>query len=547
MPSGDASSENAALRQAQLDKIPAAWRVAAADVEKAGPHPLKAVEAALSPRERELTELTAVKAVELMVAGKLKSEELVTAICHRAALAHAYTNCLTEIFFDEAIARAKQIDADFAASGKPLGRMHGLPVSLKDDNNLPGKLTTWGLSAWSRKPVENYGAVPQVLMDEGAVFYAKTNVPQCLMTWESDNPVWGKVLGSLNTRVAAGGSSGGEGALVGLRGSLLGVGSDIGGSIRLPSGMNGIYGLKPSARRFPYAGSASLLIGIPDAIAPVKGPMANSIEDLELYSRVVCGPRSAALDPDCLPFPYADVKLPAKLKFGYFTTNGLIQPVAPVVRAVEEAVAAIKAAGHEVVEWKPPSTEKLFAYSLFDFGAYMGQFLDLMKAGGDSLVPGMNWIEGGPHDAVRSAYDKKPIGLDEVWAGTVDRETVKAEYLAAMEKAGIDGIIAPVSAIPAAPHFKSGELFGAISYTIQFNVTDLSAGVVPVTAVTLADKNTPPTSFANTMEEAVHKAYSPELYEGTPVGVQVVGRRLEEEKVIEMMKVVDAAVKKAKK
>ena len=91
------------------------------------------------------------------------------------------------------------------------------------------------------------------------------------MTWESDNPVWDKVLNPHNTRVSSGGSSGGEGALVGARGSILGVGSDIGGSIRLPAGFSGVYGLKPSARRFPYAGSESLLIGIPDAIAPVKG------------------------------------------------------------------------------------------------------------------------------------------------------------------------------------------------------------------------------------------------------------------------------------
>lgn len=171
-----------------------------------------------------------------MVSGKLTSEKVTTAICHRAALAQQFTNCLTEstltthkklrhmqlgrgmgnqlavgrclvfimfltscfspaffacslslfltnsvhnkVFFEEGIAHAKQIDADFAKTGKPLGKLHGLPVSLKDDNNVPGKLTTWGLSEWAKKPVGNYGAVPLILKEEGAVFYCKTNVPQ---------------------------------------------------------------------------------------------------------------------------------------------------------------------------------------------------------------------------------------------------------------------------------------------------------------------------------------------------------------------------------
>ena len=98
--------------------------------------------------------------------------------------------------------------------------------------------------------------------------------------------------------------------------------------------------------------------------------------------------RSSAETADCLPFPYSPVKLPAKLKFGYYTTNGLVKPVAPVVRGIEEAVAALKKAGHEVVEFVPPQTKELMQYALFDFGAYMAQFLDLAKAGGDELEIG---------------------------------------------------------------------------------------------------------------------------------------------------------------
>lgn len=96
------------------------------------------------------------------------------AICHRTALAHQITNCCTELFFPRALARAAELDAAFKANGnKPTGPFHGLPVSLKDDQDLRGTKTTWGFVAWHEPLMEGDSAVVRILSEAGAVFYCK--------------------------------------------------------------------------------------------------------------------------------------------------------------------------------------------------------------------------------------------------------------------------------------------------------------------------------------------------------------------------------------
>lgn len=154
---------------------------------------------------------------------------------------------MTEIFFDEAIRRARSLDRERQANPfKPLRAFHGLPVSLKDSFQVLGHDTSTGLACFVDEPAGEHSATASMLLDLGAVLYCKTNLPQSIMTADSDNNVFGRTLNPRNTRLTAGGSTGGEGALIALRGSVLGVGTDIGGSIRVPSVCNGLYGLRPS-------------------------------------------------------------------------------------------------------------------------------------------------------------------------------------------------------------------------------------------------------------------------------------------------------------
>jgi amidase len=131
----------------------------------------------LTPKDITITETPAVELVAQMVTRELTSVEVTTAFCKRAAIAQQLTNCLTEIFFDQGIEDAAAIDAAYAKTGIPAGALHGLPVSLKDNINLPGLDSTVGFINYANAPADNMAVLAQALKDAGAVFFCKTNVP----------------------------------------------------------------------------------------------------------------------------------------------------------------------------------------------------------------------------------------------------------------------------------------------------------------------------------------------------------------------------------
>lgn len=137
------------------------------------------------------------------------------------------TNCLSDIFFDEAVALAKSLDEHLSTTGKLVGPLHGLPVSLKDNFNIIGKDSTVGFSSLVGKTAPYNATLVEILEKAGAVLYVKTNVPTAMMIAESVNNVFGRTVNPLNRNLTSGGSSGGESALIAFGGSPLGVGTDI--------------------------------------------------------------------------------------------------------------------------------------------------------------------------------------------------------------------------------------------------------------------------------------------------------------------------------
>lgn len=183
----------------------------------------------LTAREAELTQLTASELARKIAARQVTSREVTLAFCHRAAIAQQLVNCLTEIFFDAAIARAEELDRILAQTGKVVGPLHGVPISIKDHFNIKGLETTGGYVSYAnRGPVEKDALAVETLRNAGAVLYVKTNNPQCMMVLETVSNIYGRTLNPRNIKLGAGGSSGGEGALLALRGSPLGLGSDVG-------------------------------------------------------------------------------------------------------------------------------------------------------------------------------------------------------------------------------------------------------------------------------------------------------------------------------
>lgn len=237
--------------------------------------------------------------------------QVLCAFIRRAREAQEKTNCLTEgklasetsgrrtvmfknrnvdrlvfvciaVMFEEAIERAKELDRYFEKTGELVGPFHGVPISLKEHFKVKGSKVTLGFSSWlDRPPIDRDGALTVVAKHLGAVPFVKTNIPQTMLAFECNNPLWGRTTNPYNAAYTSGGSSGGEAAILASGGTPISLGSDIGGSLRIPAGYCGLYSLKTTARRWPNEGSVKFAQGF-EGVVSVYGPMARTAQDLEL-------------------------------------------------------------------------------------------------------------------------------------------------------------------------------------------------------------------------------------------------------------------------
>lgn len=288
------------------------------------------------------------------LAAKIRDREyscrqVAEAFLHQAAVAHQLTNCLTEIFFVEALEHAQQLDHVLQATGNTIGPLHGVPVSVKDHFNVKGQRTTAGYICFADLPVKNSDAhIVDILRNAGAVLYAKTNNPQCMMALETVSNIYGRTLNPWNTDLGAGGSSGGEGALLALHGSSLGVGSDLGGSVRVPAAFNGLYAFKPSANRVPMFGLECTMVGF-ESIMAVAGPIGHSVEDLELFFQLVSDAKPWLTEP-LLAMPWTSrvaSMQSEKLRIGIMVWDKVVMPHPYITRVIKDVAAKLKAASHD--------------------------------------------------------------------------------------------------------------------------------------------------------------------------------------------------------
>lgn len=280
------------------------------------------------------------------------------------------------MFFDAAIEDAKKLDAYYAEHKKPLGPLHGLPISLKDQFHVKGVETTMGYVGWintyqgqrddPRRAISESELVRE-LRNLGAVLYCKTSVPVTLMAGETVNNIIGYTWNPKNRLLSCGGSSGGEGALIALRGSPGGFGTDIGGSVRIPAGFNHLYGLRPSAGRIPYQDAANSVDG-QNTILSVIGPLAPTARSLTFLFKAVLDQQPWLYDPLALELPWRDdvvqqtrslieqsEKGASTLAFGIMRFGGVARIHPPVARALALVEQTLKRLGHKVIPWDPPS------------------------------------------------------------------------------------------------------------------------------------------------------------------------------------------------
>ena len=237
--------------------IPTEWRVNQTLLSPYPPgsdvRPLTQASGILSSQELAWTDPArdAIEALTAVAAGQITAVALLTAYAKRAAIAHQAVCCLTAFFYEIALERAKQLDRHLAQTGKTIGPLHGLPISVKSSIDVKDQISSAGFSNYS--VAKQHGHLVQILEDAGAVVFCKTNLPQAIMALESHS-FWGRTLNPLNTSLSPGGSSGGCSALMAFGGSPLSLGSDIGGSLRGPAAACGLWSLKPTTQRLPRGG-----------------------------------------------------------------------------------------------------------------------------------------------------------------------------------------------------------------------------------------------------------------------------------------------------
>ncbi|KAJ6009958.1 hypothetical protein N7522_004974 [Penicillium canescens] len=528
-------------RTTQLNLIPETWRLPAEVLANPPASSIEIIRASgiLSTEELAWTETTDIcNLVSLIKTRSITSEQLTTAFCKRAAISQQVNKCLTEIFFKRALQRARDLDEILRRTGDVVGPLHGVPVSVKDRFDVEGVDTTVGWVGLTNKPAQSNSSVVQLLESMGAVLYVKTNVPQSLMMSDSYNHVFGQSVNAFNHALISGGSSGGEGALVGSRGSILGVGTDIGGSIRVPSALQGLYSICPTTGRVPWDCS---FLHQHYLIPPVAGPMATSLATTEYFMESLLKSDPWNVDPGAIPIPWRkELAAPPtnrKLRLGVVFDDGVVKPQPPVARAMRETVDALRAAGHEVIEWDTtlhvPATNLWTKGILADGGQHCHSLCQIVD---EPLIEGM--VVGTEKDLLSIQEREK---LDET------KYALQTTFLKQWVNSGIDALLMPV--LPWVGYkpktwVRSKQWLG---YTAMWNLLDYAGVTVPVTR---ADRGLDSVggglnaeweghSIRNESDAFNYLQYDIDLVHGMPICVQIVGGRFGEEKAVAVGKVVD--------
>ncbi|NXF86483.1 FAAH1 hydrolase, partial [Eubucco bourcierii] len=496
--------------------------------------------------------------------GSLSPRTVLYTYLEKALEVTQQTNCLRQ-FIPECEEQLQEIEGR-----KEKGLLYGIPVSIKDHISHKGHLSTCGLVQCLGTPAQDDSVLVKVLKKQGAIPFAVTNVPQSLFNYDCSNPIFGKTLNPFNHQKSPGGSSGGEGALIAGGGSILGIGSDIGGSIRLPSSFCGLCGLKPTAQRLRGVNQCLMhpflnvdICSHPTPVPGALGPMARDVDSLALCMKALLCQEMFQLDPTVPPIPFNDevYSSSAPLRVGYYDTDGYF-PLPPCVRrAVQETRMALQAAGHELVPFSPPRVHyvmnELFLKSFFADGGRA--WLDVFT--GDvvdpSLKPQVNCYKIPRLGKKLLALILKPLqflllfkfknvatisicrSVKEMWNHHHQVEVYRTEFITQWRELQLDAVLCPVLG-PAFTTGYPGKLLTAISSTMLYNVLNFPAGVVPVSTVTEADEEDLKLyqgccddPWDHMLKQAVAGAV------GLPVAVQCVALPWQEELCLRLMKEVE--------
>uniref|UniRef100_A0A8C5Q7Y5 Fatty-acid amide hydrolase 1 n=1 Tax=Leptobrachium leishanense TaxID=445787 RepID=A0A8C5Q7Y5_9ANUR len=489
--------------------------------------------------------------------GSVSPEMVLQCYMRKALEAAGEVNCVVD-YLDECEEQLEELRRQ-----KHKGPLYGVPVSIKENISCKGHACTLGLIKRLNLTASEDSVIVQVLKKQGAIPFVRTNVPQSMLNYDCSNPIYGQTLNPLNHKKTPGGSSGGEGALIASGGSILGVGSDIGGSIRLPSTFCGICGFKPTGNRFSKRG---IVVSSPGqrSVTAMAGPLARDVDSLALVMKTLLCKDMFNLDPVVPPLPFNEEVYSSSrpLCIGYYDDDGFTQATPSMRRAVLETKALLERAGHKLVPFTPPEVERaIITLSLRGLMADGGAtFLDNFK--GDIVDPNLkaqvslyflpNWLNRLLSIIMKPVFPRVSEvmrnteslrSVKDLWKHHTEVEEYRQEFIAKWKKQDLDAVLCPILG-PALTIGYPGQLSTAVSYSILYNLVDFPAGVVPVTTVTKEDEENLKSyvgHYNDFWDRLMKKAVTDGV--GLPVSVQCVALPWQEEQCLRLMKEVERVVK----
>ncbi len=305
----------------------------------------------------------AAELARLIVVGDVKSVEVVEAYLDRIADVNPSINAVTVTLADEARAAAAVVDRSVAA-GRPLGPLAGVPFTVKENIDLAGSATTWGVAAFAKQIATADAPMVARLRDAGAIPLARTNLPDWAFRWDVESSNAGRTLNPWDATRTPGGTSGGEAAALASGMTPLGLGNDLGGSLRVPAQMCGIATIRPSRGR---VANAAVTQPWPEPISfqmtNCQGPMARKVADLRLALEIISAPDAS--DPRWVPVPLRGTAARRLIRVAVIR-DPASAGIDPHVRAgIDRAAGWLADAGYEVVDIEPPQIGKV-AQAWFD-------------------------------------------------------------------------------------------------------------------------------------------------------------------------------------
>jgi Asp-tRNA(Asn)/Glu-tRNA(Gln) amidotransferase A subunit family amidase len=439
-------------------------------------------------------------------AKQVSPVEVIEAYLSRIAECNPAINAFTSINAEQARSEAKRAEALLmSGDSRPL---LGVPITIKSCIDVAGLPCEAGSRLRQGYVADHDAPLVARLKQAGAIVLGNTHTPEFLVAYHTENDLCGKTSNPYDLRRTPGGSSGGEAAAISSGMSAAGIGSDGGGSIRVPAHFCGICGLKPTPGRVPASGHYPPCGG-PFSLIGVVGPMARTVEDLQLLLEVISG--YDAGDPVSVPLPPpVSMRPDARLTIGFYEDDGYSPPTPETKAAVLTAANALVEHGFKVEPFRPQGLDR--AREL-----WFTIFVEAIAMAMQEPVKGREHeTTANTREFLEFAAMQPPLTGERLLNTLLERDSLRSNFLAEMQKFPI--LLAPVCSTPAFLHGEGGwgpkypaDYVRTMSYCQHYNLLGNPAAVVPV-------------------------GRSPE---GLPIGVQIIGRPYKEDEVLAVARVLD--------